>query len=219
MSIVLLLNNNPSLSWVILWSCKSSAHWLQGECQWAYLSCMWKCSTAWKVAKTSFTRPPTIWHKEESPTTLPLRRNPTKKIDKMCKHVVKVNSNGTVMKFSVGVCCIVAGGPEFSEEWYMKLTNIILISAFHDKYHIFIDGIYFIPAFNNGRVVNQTWTETVQLVSHQYGRDIVQFATHWKRKCILYPKPAFKDNQTFCLLMALSKSSSGPCISGTKWRF
>ena len=118
---------------------------------------------------------------------------------KCARHVVKVNSNGTIMKFSVGDCCIVAGGPSLTEEWYMKLTNIILIGAFHDKYHIFIDGTYFIPAFNHGQVVKHPWTETVQLVPHQYHRDSIQLTTQLKRKCILYPESACKDNPNFYL--------------------
>ena len=69
------------------------------------------------------------------------------------KHVVKVNCNGSIMKFSEGKICIVAGGPDLSEEWYLKITNIILIGPFMNKYHTFTDGTYYIPAFNRGRVV------------------------------------------------------------------
>ena len=57
------------------------------------------------------------------------------------------------MTFSVGDCCIVAGGPCLNEEWYLKLSDIILIGAFHDKYYIFVDGSYFIPAVNNDNIV------------------------------------------------------------------
>ena len=80
-----------------------------------------------------------------------------------------------------------------------KLTKIILIGEFHDKYFIFIDGTYFIPAFNRGRVAKYPWTETVQLVSHEYRRDSIQLTTQLKRKFILYPEPACKDNPSFYL--------------------
>ena len=115
------------------------------------------------------------------------------------KHVVKVNCDGSIMKFSEGNICIVAGGPDLSEEWYLKITNLILIGPFMNKYHTFIDGTYYIPAFNRSRVVKHPWTQTVQLVAHQYGRDTVQFASQLKRKCLLYPEPAFKDNPSFFL--------------------
>ena len=120
-------------------------------------------------------------------------------LTKYAKHVVRFNCNGTIVKFSIGDCCVVAGGPNPEEEWFMELTDIILIGAFHEKYFIFIDGMYFIPAFNHGRVVKHPWTETVQLVSHQYHRDSVQFTTQLMRKCILYPDPACKENPTFFL--------------------
>lgn len=115
------------------------------------------------------------------------------------KHVVRVDCNGSIMKFLQGDVCIIAGGPSLTEEWYLKITNIILAGAFMNKYYIFIDGTYYIPAFNQGRVVKHPWTETVQLVAHQYGRDTVRFASQLKRKCLLYPEAAVKDNPSFYL--------------------
>ena len=109
---------------------------------------------------------------------------------KCAKHVVRVNCNGSVMKFSQGEFCIVAGGPSLTEEWFLKITHIILIGAFMRKYHIFIDGTYYLPTFNHGRVVKHPWTETLQLVPHQYVRDTALFGSQLKRKCLLYPEPA-----------------------------
>ena len=72
------------------------------------------------------------------------------------------------MTFSQGDVCIIAGGPSLTEEWYLKITNTILIGASKNKYHIFIDGTYYIPAINQGRVVMHSWTETLQLVAQQF---------------------------------------------------
>lgn len=119
------------------------------------------------------------------------------------KHVVRVNCNGPITKFSQGDICIIAGGPSLTEEWYLKITNIILIGAFMNKYHIFIDGTCYIRAFNQGRVVKHPWTETVELVAHQYDRDTVQFASQLKRKCLLYPESAVKDNHHFTFPLTL----------------
>ena len=37
----------------------------------------------------------------------------------------------------------------------------------------------------------------MQLVPYQYLSDTVQFASQLKRKCLLYPEPASKDNPSF----------------------
>ena len=81
------------------------------------------------------------------------------------------------MKFSKGDFCIIPGGPSLSEEWHLKISQIVLVGASMNKYLIFVDGTYYIPVFNHGRVVKHPWTETVQLVPYQYRSDTVQFAS------------------------------------------
>lgn len=113
-------------------------------------------------------------------------------------------------QFSGGDECIVACGSDL-KEWYVKIANITLINAFTNKYHIFIDRTYYILAFSLGRVVKHPRTVTMQLAVHQYGRDTVQFTSQLKRKCLLYPEPAFKRQSILVpshwLDMPSSKSS------------
>jgi len=101
-------------------------------------------------------------------------------------------------QFSGGDKCVVACGSDL-KEWYVKIANITLINAFTNKYHIFIDRTYYILAFSLSRVVKHPRTVTMQLAVHQYGRDTVQFTSQLKRKCLLYPEPAFKDNPSLYL--------------------
>jgi hypothetical protein len=108
-----------------------------------------------------------------------------------------VDCNSTVVKFSINDSCIISGGED--EEWYLVITEILLLGAICGKYYIFIDGTYQIPAFKNGQVVTHSWTNTVQLVSRPYRRNTVQFASQLKRKCLLYPEPENKDNPSFHL--------------------
>ena len=41
----------------------------------------------------------------------------------------------------------------------------------------------------------------MQLVPYQYHSDTVQFASQLKRKCLLYPEPAGKENPSFYFLI------------------
>lgn len=80
---------------------------------------------------------------------------------KYVKYVVWFNCNGIIVKFLIGDCCVVVGGFNFEEEWFMEFIDIILIGVFYEKYFIFIDGMYFILVFNYGRVVKYFWIEIV----------------------------------------------------------
>ena len=118
-------------------------------------------------------------------------------VAKCCKHVVKMDCNNTVVKFSKGDCCIISGGN--NEEWVICITDIILIGAIGEKYYVFIDGTYYIPLFNHGQVVKHPWTNTVQLVPREYTRDSIQFTSQLKRKCVLYPDPESRDDPSYFL--------------------
>ena len=112
-------------------------------------------------------------------------------------HLVKVDCNNTVVKFSKGNHCIIYGGED--EEWYLCITEIILIGSISGKYYVFIDGTYYIPAISHGHVIKHPWTSTVQLVPRTYTRDSVQLAAQLKRKCLLYPEPENKENPSYYL--------------------
>ena len=42
------------------------------------------------------------------------------------------------MKFSNGGFCIIPGGPSLSEEWYLKISQIVLVGASMNKYLLFL---------------------------------------------------------------------------------
>ena len=75
----------------------------------------------------------------------------------------------------------------------------------------------------------------MQLVPYQYLSDTVQFASQLKRKCLLYPEPASKDNPSFyfpidfdgpppktvtvlCILRKVMSQSSGPRRTDLVWK-
>ena len=84
-------------------------------------------------------------------------------------------------------------GGNQQKEWVFELTDIFIVGPVERHYHFFVDGVYFIPAFeNHGRLAQamvEPWTGKNKLVQRAYNINSVQQAANILRKCILYPEP------------------------------
>ena len=130
--------------------------------------------------------------------------------------VAKLIPYSGTLKFKPGDTCIISGGADLDEEWHIKLSAIIIVGPLEGHYHFFVDGQYFIPAFNNqGRVLRpivHPWTKTHQLVPREYNRETVQPTSNLQRKVILYPSPEDLDNPQYFLPIDIDRPDAESVI-------
>lgn len=125
------------------------------------------------------------------------------------KAIAKLCDFGDVTTFKVGNKCVMAGGDNLDEEWFVEIKKIMVVGPLDGKYFTFVDCLYYIPGFHNmQRGRNEAvhdWTCTNKLVPRQYNRDSVQPAENLKRKCIMYPDPENLDNPNYYLPIDFEK--------------
>jgi hypothetical protein len=131
-------------------------------------------------------------------------------ICKSVKAIVKESDCGDIVRFKVGDTCILAGGPNLEEEWFMSISSFVQVGPIDSVYHLFVDGDYYIPAFDAHRrnAIVHPWTKTNQLVPREYNQGKMQPTMNLKRRCILYPEPSNLDNPVFYLPIDFEKPES-----------
>ena len=75
---------------------------------------------------------------------------------------------------------------ELTEEWIMEIEQIIQVDPFQGCFYTFVNGKYYIPAFQNGQVALHQWTQTPKFIPPAYARDSVQPISTVRPKVIMY---------------------------------
>ena len=119
-------------------------------------------------------------------------------IIKAMSSLVKRNSIGDFTKFTKGDTCILAGGINLEEEWYVEIAELLKVNSANGQ-HVLVNGTYYVPGFENRQVALHEWTHTVKLLPRQYARMSVQPAKNILRKIILYPEPLNIEDPEFHL--------------------
>ena len=119
------------------------------------------------------------------------------------KSIAKLSDFGDVTTFKVGNKCVIAGGDDLEEEWFIEIKKFMVVGPLNSKYFAFVDCLYYIPGFENrqGRrnVAVHDWTLTNKLVTREYNVNSVQPVPNLKRKCIMYPDPENLNNADYYL--------------------
>jgi hypothetical protein len=105
------------------------------------------------------------------------------------KEIVKISKLDTVKIRS----------SDMTEEWIMRVEEIIQIGPVQGHYFTFVNGTYYIPAIQSGQVVYHEWTSTPKFLMHAYNRHSVQPITCFQRKVMMYPEPGNIDNPSYFL--------------------
>jgi len=105
---------------------------------------------------------------------------------KTVKSVAVKNQFGDIVPLSTKDCVIVQS-PGNTEQWIITVKEIIIISPVQDASYTFINGTYYIPVIENGKVAIHPWTNTTKLVPRHYNRDSIQPLSSFKRKVMIYP--------------------------------
>ena len=114
------------------------------------------------------------------------------------KSVVCFDQFGEIMKISK-LDTVKIDSNNMAEEYIIEIQQIILVGPFVGCFYTFVNGKYYIPAFQNGQVALHQWTKTTKFIPHIYTRDSVQPMSSVKRKVIMYPEPGNQDNPSYFL--------------------
>jgi len=105
---------------------------------------------------------------------------------KTVKSVAVQNQFGKIVELTIKDSVIIESA-DHADEWIMDVKEIIIAGPIQESFHTFINGTYFVPVYENGCVVINSWTKTPHLQPRNYNRDSVQPISSFKRKVILFP--------------------------------
>ena len=105
------------------------------------------------------------------------------------KEVTKVSQQDTIK----------LKGTTTTEEWIMKVEEIIQVGPVEGLFYTYINGTYHIPLFQNGEVDYHMWTSTPKFITRTYQRNSVQPLASFCRKAMMYPVPGNTGNPNYFL--------------------